>query len=56
MRRTLSPARSAYARGEEVPWREDTALPVALHLIQVFKRTAELFATRTPRKVQSSAT
>jgi UDP-glucose 4-epimerase len=34
-----------YAGVDEVPWREDAALPVvAPHQIPVFKRTAELFA------------
>ncbi|TDD91084.1 NAD(P)-dependent oxidoreductase [Actinomadura darangshiensis] len=36
---------AAYAAVDEVPWREDAALPVvAPHQIPVFKRTAELFA------------
>lgn len=36
---------AVYAGVEEVPWREDAALPVvAPHQIPVFKRTAELFA------------
>ena len=35
-----------YAGVDEVPWREDAALPVvAAHQIPVFKKTAELFAT-----------
>ena len=35
-----------YAGVDEVPWREDTPLPVmAGHQIPVFKKTAELFAT-----------
>jgi UDP-glucose 4-epimerase len=37
-----------YAGVDEVPWREDAALPVvAGHQIPVFKRTAELFAALT---------
>jgi UDP-glucose 4-epimerase len=36
---------AVYAGVDEVPWREDAALPaVAPHQIPVFKRTAELFA------------
>jgi UDP-glucose 4-epimerase len=39
---------SVYAGVDEVPWREDAALPVvAGHQIPVFKKTAELFATLT---------
>ncbi|KAB2349115.1 NAD-dependent epimerase/dehydratase family protein [Actinomadura rudentiformis] len=35
-----------YAGVDEVPWREDTPLPVvAAHQIPVFKKTAELFAS-----------
>jgi nucleoside-diphosphate-sugar epimerase len=37
-----------YAGVDEVPWREDTPLPVvAGHQIHVFKKTAELFTTLT---------
>jgi UDP-glucose 4-epimerase len=36
---------AVYAGVDEVPWREDAALPaVATHQIPVFKKTAELFA------------
>ena len=37
-----------YAGVDEIPWREDAALPaVASHQILAFKKTAELFATLT---------
>jgi len=39
---------SVYAGVDQVPWREDSPLPVvAAHQIPVFKKTAELFASLT---------